>query len=99
MIVKKSKGVAKKFGDGTALTYLSRGKEVGVETIDIDGKAKGKTDCKNIAYITKGRGVITYNGKEKKLSKSYVLILDAETEFAVEGKFTAVVFKACGCNK
>ena len=92
MIVKKSKGVAKKFGDGTELTYLSRGKEIGVKTIDIDGKAKGKTAGKVVAYITKGRGVIAYNGKEKKLSKSYVLILDAETEYKVEGKFTAVVF-------
>lgn len=99
MIVKKSKGTVAKLGDGELLTYLSRGKEVGVKTLDIDGKAKGKTEGKVVAYITKGRGVIAYNGKEKKLSKSYVLILDAETEYAVEGKFTAVIFSACGCNK
>ena len=92
MIVKKSKGTVSKLGDGELLTYLSRGKEVGVKTLDIDGKAKGKTEGKVVAYITKGRGVIAYNGKEKKLSKSYVLILDAETEYKLEGKFTAVVF-------
>lgn len=96
MIVKKSKGVVRPVEKaGTELVYLSRGKEVGVYFFTIEGTAKKlKTDAKKIFYITKGRGVVKYAGKEKKLSKSYVLILDAGTEYAFEGKFTAVAFKA-----
>ena len=95
MIVKKSKGVVTAPSkESSLITYLSRGKEIGVATFDVDGKAKGTTKCKKIIYITKGRGVVTYNGKEKKLSKSYVLILEEGTKFAVEGKLSAVVFNA-----
>lgn len=95
MIVKKNKGVVTAPSkDSSKITYLSRGKEIGVATFDVDGKAKGTAEGKKVVFITKGRGVVTYNGKEKKLSKSYVLILEDGTKYEVEGKFSAVIFNA-----
>lgn len=97
MIVKKSKGEVVELGkESTGLKYLYRGKEVGVTFMDVNGLApqKGafKVENRKLVYIVKGRGLVTIDGKEKKLSKSYVLVMEAGKEYAFSGKFQAVMY-------
>ena len=75
--------------------YLNKALEA-YDAMDVDGLApqKGafKVENRKLVYIVKGRGLVTIDGKEKKLSKSYVLVMEAGKEYAFSGKFQAVMF-------
>jgi len=82
----------------TAIEYPLGDQDINGAVIELDGRYPDKgrvvnTKCKELAYVIKGQGIVSAEGKEIKISKGDLILLEPGERYFWKGKL--VMFMPC----
>lgn len=82
----------------TAIEYPMGDKDINGAVIELAGRYPGKgramnLECKEMAYVIKGSGKVTVEGKEIKFNEGDLILIEAGEKFFWEG--VAQIFMPC----